>query len=90
MLTDAERELVQRVIAACIDHPSVYMGGPSRDSMRKADKIIAYLVRSKRLVPTTCDHAAWRDFKQHGACCPDCDAILPEKMELSTSRATEL
>jgi hypothetical protein len=37
------RETLQRKIAALLDHPSVYMGGPSRQSMSKADKIIKLL-----------------------------------------------
>ena len=79
MLTNDERLLVQRVIASCIDHPSVYMGGPSRNSMRKAETIVEYLERSKRLVQTTCNHSGWASFKRDGIVCPDCDTLLPEK-----------
>jgi hypothetical protein len=28
------------IIAACLDHPSVYMGGPSAASVRKAERIV--------------------------------------------------
>ena len=71
-LSDHERLLIQRGIAATIDHPSVYMGGPSRDSLRKAAAIIEVLERAGRLVPATCDHSAWRSAKEHGTCCPTC------------------
>jgi len=71
-----ERLLVQRLIAECIDHPSVYMGGPSRNAMRKADDIIGMLDRGRRLVPTRCDHSAWKDCRTHGSYCPDCMTIL--------------
>lgn len=30
-----------RTIAAMLDHPSVYMGGPSQRNMRRAEQIIA-------------------------------------------------
>ena len=76
-MDENERLLVQRMIATAIDHPSVYMNGASRDSMRKADNIIRYLERSKRLNATTCGHSGWTDFKLHGSYCPDCDTILP-------------
>ena len=39
-LTD---EILCRMIASTIDHPSVYMGGPSNNSMRKAERIIKNL-----------------------------------------------
>lgn len=39
-LTD---EILCRMIASTIDHPSVYMGGPSHNSMRKAERIIKNL-----------------------------------------------
>ena len=39
-LTD---EILCRMIASTIDHPSVYMGGPSHNSMRKAERIIKIL-----------------------------------------------
>lgn len=37
------REVIERVIGGILDHPSVYMGGPSRQSMRKAAAIADYL-----------------------------------------------
>lgn len=67
-----ERRIVQRRIASILDHPSVYMGGPSPNSMRKADMIIASLESSHRLHATKCGHATWVDYKQHGTHCPTC------------------
>jgi hypothetical protein len=32
-------ELPVALIAKCLDHPSVYMGGPSRDSVRRAERV---------------------------------------------------
>ena len=81
-MNEAERLLIQRLIAAIIDHPSVYMGGPSRNSMRKAENIIESLERGKRLVPTTCDHRGWvrleLPVKHRGTYCPDCGSIIPD------------
>lgn len=37
--------VLRRIIASVFDHPSVYMGGPSQGSLRKADKIIEVLQR---------------------------------------------
>lgn len=39
-LTD---EIICRTIASAIDYPSVYMGGPSHNSIRKAERIIKIL-----------------------------------------------
>ena len=36
-------EVIQRNIASMLDHPSVYMGGPSQGSMRRAKRIVEYL-----------------------------------------------
>lgn len=79
MMDDTERALVQRTIASIIDHPSVYMGGPSPNAMRKAERIIASLERGDRLVSTTCDHHGWMTWKMHGACCPDCGTRIHDK-----------
>lgn len=67
-----EREYVRRTIASCIDYPSVYMGGPSQNSLRVAGRIMDALERGSRLVPTTCEHEEWADYKTHGICCPAC------------------
>jgi RecJ-like exonuclease len=41
-LTD---EILCCMIASIIDHPSVFMGGPSHNSMRKAQRIVTELKR---------------------------------------------
>lgn len=63
---------MQRTIACILDHPSVYMGGPSPNSMRKADRILMSLENSHRLHSTKCGHGTWESYKQHGTCCPTC------------------
>lgn len=78
---EGERLLVQRQIASIIDHPSVFMGGPSRQSMQKADRIIAALERGERIVSTTCDHDGWMTYRMHGTYCPDCGTILDKSPE---------
>lgn len=41
---------LRQTIAGVLDHPSVYMGGPSRQHLRKADQIIECLRRDARLM----------------------------------------
>lgn len=72
----AERLLVQRIIASLIDSPSVYMGGPSPASMKKADRIIAELEQSYRIHHTKCGHGTWRSYREHGTYCPTCGTLL--------------
>lgn len=36
-----DRVVMLRTIAAILDHPSVYMGGPSQLNMRRAEQILA-------------------------------------------------
>lgn len=36
-----EEMVMLRTIAAMLDHPSVYMGGPSQRNMRRAEQILA-------------------------------------------------
>lgn len=43
---DAVKYLVRQRIASIIDHPSVYMGGPSRQSVLKAIKIVQALAQA--------------------------------------------
>ena len=71
-----ERLQVQRRIASILDYPSVYMGGPSLNAMRKADRIIMYLECSHRLHATKCGHATWQSYELHGTCCPTCGTNL--------------
>lgn len=44
--TKMKREKLQHDIAAILDHPSVFMGGPSHHHLRKADAIMKYLTRN--------------------------------------------
>jgi hypothetical protein len=80
-MTDQERAMTQRHIASILDYPSVYMGGPSRHSMDRALDIIKWLERCKRLVPTTCTHAGWANYRHHGTYCPDCGTDLHKNQE---------
>lgn len=38
-----KREVVKRTIASILDGPSVYMGGPSTASLRRAENVVRYL-----------------------------------------------
>lgn len=71
-----ERLLVQRRIAGILDRPSVYMGGPSANSMRKAGLILMSLENSHRLHSTKCGHSTWENYRTHGTCCPTCGTDL--------------
>ena len=71
MLDDADKYVLRQRIASRLDHPSVYMGGPSPTSLRKAGHILDALDRAGRLVPTTCTHDEW-DESHHGIACPAC------------------
>ena len=42
-MDDAAKYILRQRIASILDHPSVYMGGPSQQSVRKAIKIIQAL-----------------------------------------------
>lgn len=42
-MDDAAKYLLRQRIASIIDHPSVYMSGPSQQSLRKAIRIIEAL-----------------------------------------------
>lgn len=41
-----DREFLTRLISEIIDHPSVYMGGPSRQAQQKANRIIDALQKA--------------------------------------------
>ena len=75
-MTEEELTLVTRVIAGQLDYPSVYMGGPSPGNIKRAKNIVGYLVESKRLVPTTCDHSTWVSYHINGTYCPNCSSLL--------------
>lgn len=76
-----EREYVRREIALILDHPSVYMGGPSQNNLRRADRIMDALERGGRLVPTTCTHDAY-DEAINGIACPSCGMHMMTTTEL--------
>jgi len=44
--------LLETVIACGIDHPSVYMGGPSANSRKKAKLIVGSIIEDFDLSPT--------------------------------------
>lgn len=44
-MQNEEKYILRQNIASILDHPSVYMGGPSIQSIRKAIKIVEYLDR---------------------------------------------
>lgn len=67
-----EREYVRRTIAAAIDYPSLFMGGPSYTALIKAGRIMDGLERAGRLQPSTCAHEEWESYSQHGTHCPTC------------------
>lgn len=48
---DAERYLLRQQIASILDHPSVYMGGPSQPSIRKAIRIIQAMTDDFEIFP---------------------------------------
>ena len=73
-----ERDLVINQIAGMLDHPSVYMGGPSIPNLRKAKAIVDMLERSQRLVATTCDHSDYGSYTEHGIYCPRCGLTVKE------------
>jgi hypothetical protein len=73
-----ERDLIVRQIAGMLDHPNVYMGGPSSSSLRTATGIVGMLERSHRLVQTTCDHSDYGSYREHGVCCPRCGLKIRE------------
>lgn len=43
------RDEVKKTIASILDHPSIYMGGPSAGNLRRAERIVQYLEDEKLL-----------------------------------------
>jgi hypothetical protein len=39
----SEYERVQRIVAAFLDHPNIFMGGPSQGNLRRADDLLSLL-----------------------------------------------
>lgn len=52
-MDDASKYVMRQHIASALDHPSVYMGGPSGPSLRKAIKIVESLTREYEIKPGT-------------------------------------
>jgi hypothetical protein len=50
-MDDAEKYVLRQAIASMIDFPSVYMGGPSRGSVRKAIRIVNDLTANYDIQP---------------------------------------
>ena len=50
-MDDAAKYVLRQAIASSLDYPSVYMGGPSQQSVRKAIKIVELLMREYDIVP---------------------------------------
>lgn len=50
-MDDADKYLLRQTIASMIDHPSVYMGGPSRSSTQKAIKIVEEILNGYSIAP---------------------------------------
>jgi hypothetical protein len=50
-MDDANKYIMRQQIAAMLDYPSVYMGGPSPQSLRKAMKIVEHLTREYEIKP---------------------------------------
>ncbi len=50
-MTDADKYILRQLIAADIDHPSVFVGGPSSDSVRKAIRIVAAILSNYDVTP---------------------------------------
>lgn len=50
-MDDAEKYILRQQIAAILDHPSVYMGGPSGNSVRRAISIVEHLLREYDVTP---------------------------------------
>jgi hypothetical protein len=42
MITD-KREIAKLNIASILDHPSVFMGGPSQQNRKRAERVLEYL-----------------------------------------------
>lgn len=45
------KDILQQRIAAILDHPSVYMGGPSKQNMRKAQTILDMMIKAGFDIP---------------------------------------
>lgn len=50
-MDDADKYVMRQQIAAMLDHPSVFMGGPSPQSVRRAVRIVERLLREYDMKP---------------------------------------
>ena len=50
-MDDAHKYIMRQHIAAMLDHPRVYMGGPSAQSVRKAIKIVERITSEYEMKP---------------------------------------
>ncbi len=50
-MADAAEYVLRQAIASQLDYPSVHMGGPSQQSVRKAIKIVELLMREYDMTP---------------------------------------
>ena len=50
-MDDANKYVLRQQIASLLDHPSVYMGGPSNGALRKAIAIVQLLVSEYDVEP---------------------------------------
>jgi hypothetical protein len=48
---DAAKYVLRQSIASALDYPSVYMGGPSQASVRKAIRIVEHLLAHYNITP---------------------------------------
>ena len=55
-----EREKLQREIASILDHPSVFMGGPSQHNLRKAERVLEHMAKSMKLLTALADEEPTR------------------------------
>ena len=77
-MNETERDLIINHIAGQLDMPSLYMGGPSQQSKRRAERIVEWLEYSHRLVPTACDHSDYVSYHENGIYCPRCILKIKE------------
>jgi len=60
-MDDAEKYLLRQQIACALDHPSVFMGGPSQQSIHKAIRIVEILSGEYSVTP----HDAMKADAEH-------------------------
>lgn len=66
-MDDADKYILRQAIAAQLDYPSVYMGGPSRQSVQKAIRIVENLLAEYDVTPgaqPTADATQVREWRK--------------------------